>query len=254
MFESGLVSVSFRSLIPEEIIEHTARAGLSCIEWGADVHLPPADIERARKISQQTNAAGLHVSSYGTYFRIGVTPVEQFADILATASTLSAPLVRVWAYDRYLDGEHGELWESLVESARVIAEMAAKVGIKVCLECHNSTLTEEYNGALRFLQAVGHPSLRMYWQPNEHRDFAYNLEAAKALAPYTECIHAFHWDAHRRYSLADGMNEWKAYLSVFREAIPKKKIPLLLEFMPDNRLESLSTEAKTLKKLIEWGE
>lgn len=251
MFENGLVSVSFRGLSPEEIIEHTARAGLSCIEWGSDVHLPPADIERARKVAEQTSAAGLRVSSYGAYFRIGVTPVEQFADLLAAASAIGAPLVRVWAYDRCLAECGGELWDHLVESARMIADMAAKKGIKVCLECHNHTLTEDYHTALRFLQAVGHPALRMYWQPNEHRDHAYNLEAAKALAPYTECIHVFHWDARGHYPLADGMREWEAYLSVFRELLPDKPLPLLLEFMPDNRVESLPTEAETLKKLIE---
>lgn len=251
MFQSGLVSVSFRELSPEEIIELTARAGLDCIEWGGDLHLPPADVERAHMVAERTQAAGLRISSYGSYFRIGVTPIEQFADILATATALSAPLVRVWAYDRYLDDGCGKLWGILVESARKIAEMAAKAGITVCLECHNRTLTEDYHGALRFLQAVGHPALRMYWQPNEHRDFAYNLEAASALAPYTECIHTFYWDAQGHYRLADGMNEWRAYLSVFRELLPNKPLPLLLEFMPDNRVESLPTEAETLKKLIE---
>lgn len=251
MFESGLVSVSFRGLSPEEVIEHTARVGLNCIEWGGDIHLPPSDTERACKLAELTHAAGLRVSSYGSYFRIGVTPVGQFADVLATASAVDTPLVRVWAYDRYLGEREDEVWEGLVESARTIAEMAAKVGIKVCLECHNHTLTEDYHGALRFLQAVDHPSLKMYWQPNEHRDHAYNLEAAKALAPYTECIHVFHWDAEGRYPLANGTCEWEAYLSVFREQLPNKSLPLLLEFMPDNRIESLSAEAETLKRLIE---
>ncbi len=251
MFESGLVSVSFRRLSPEEIIEQTAGAGLSCIEWGGDVHLPPGNIRLAQQIAEQTHTAGLRVSSYGSYFRIGVTPIEQFPDVLASASALGAKLVRVWAYDRYLDQWGGTVWDSLVESARTIAEMAAKVGIKVCLECHNHTLTEDYHGALRFLQAVDHPALRMYWQPNEHRSHAYNLEAARALAPYTECIHIFHWDAQGHYPLANGAREWEAYLSVFRKQSPKKSLPLLLEFMPDNKVESLPAEAKTLQRLIE---
>lgn len=251
MFECGLVSVSFRGLSPEDIIEQTARVGLNCIEWGSDVHLPPADVERACKVTELTRAAGLRVSSYGSYFRIGVTPVVQFDDVLATASALCAPLVRVWAYDRYLSECDGQTWNSLVESARMIADMAAKVGITVCLECHNHTLTEDYHGALRFLQAVDHPALRMYWQPNEHRDHAYNLEAASSLAPYTECIHVFHWDAQGHYPLADGIREWEAYLSVFRKRLPQKTLPLLLEFMPDNRVESLPAEAETLKWLID---
>lgn len=251
MFESGLVSVSFRGLTPEEIIKQTARNGLSCIEWGGDVHLPPADIRRAYGIARQTNTAGLRVSSYGSYFRIGITPIGQFADVLATAVALGAKLLRVWAYDRYLGDECGEVWDGLVESARTIAQMPAKADVKVCLECHNRTLTEEYHSAIRFLQAVDHPALRMYWQPNEYRDFAYNLDAARALAPYTECIHVFHWDAQKHYPLRNGMSEWEAYLSVFQAQIREKTLPLLLEFMPDNRVESLQDEAMTLRKLIE---
>lgn len=251
MFESGLVSVSFRGLTPEEIIEQTARAGLKSIEWGGDVHLPPADLQRAYMIARRTHTAGLRVSSYGSYFRIGITPIGQFADVLATASALGAKLVRVWAYDRYLSEWDGPIWDSLVESARMIAVMAGKAGITVCLECHNRTLTEDYRSALCFLQAVNHPALRMYWQPNEHRSHAYNLEAAQALAPYTECIHVFHWDAQGHYPLSKGIREWKAYLAIFCERLPQKSLPLLLEFMPDNRVESLPAEAKTLKLLIE---
>ena len=161
--------------------------------------------------------------------------------------------MRVWAYDRYLSEWDGPIWDSLVNSARVIAQMAAKVGITVCLECHNRTLTEDYRSALCFLRAVDHPALRMYWQPNEHRDLVYNIEAARALAPYTECIHVFHWDAQGHYPLSKGIREWEAYLSVFRERLSEKPLPVLLEFMPDNRVESLPDEAATLKRLIEMA-
>lgn len=250
MFEKGLVSVSFRGLTPEKIVEQAVGACLSCIEWGGDVHLPPTEIELAHKIAALTSAAGLRVSSYGSYFRIGVTPIEEFSDVLATASALGAPLIRVWAYDRYLMQRDGTLWDSLVASARAIAEMAEKAGVTVCLECHNGTLTEEYHGAIRFIQAVAHPALKMYWQPNEHRSHAYNLEAARELAPYTECIHAFYWDDKGRYPLADGAREWEAYLALFCERCPKKRIPILLEFMPDDRIESLPCEAETLTRLI----
>ncbi len=251
MFESGLVSATFRGLTIDDIVELTAQNGLHCIEWGGDVHLPPGDVERAYQVAKLTQSAGLRVSSYGTYFRIGITPIGQFADILTTASAVGAKLVRVWAYDRYFEEWDGPVWNSLVESARMIAQMAEKFGIKVCLECHNRTLTENYYSALRFLQAVDHPALRMYWQPNEYRDFAYNLEAAQALSLYIECIHVFHWDAQGHYPLKDGIGEWKAYLSVFRERLPQKQLPLLLEFMPDNKVESLPAESQALKRLIE---
>ncbi|MBQ7365377.1 MAG: sugar phosphate isomerase/epimerase [Clostridia bacterium] len=250
MFLSGLVSVSFRRISPEEIVRIAARAKLSSIEWGGDIHLPPGDPKLARRILALTEAAGLRVSSYGSYFRIGITPVEQFASVLATASALSAPIVRIWAYDRHLPPCAGNLWDDLVRQGAEVARMAERAGICVCLECHNHTLTEEYHSALTFLQAVSSPALRMYWQPNEKRDFDYNKQALKALTPYVEGIHVFHWDECRHYPLATGFEEWRAYLSILRECAPKKQIPLLLEFMPDNQAESLPTEADTLRQLI----
>lgn len=250
MFECGLVSVSFRRLFPAEIIDATTSAGLDCIEWGADVHLPPADIALARKISESMAVAGLRVSSYGSYFRIGVTPTEQFAVVLATASALGAPIIRVWAYDRYLPECKGNTWDAIVSECRKIAIMASEHGVTVCLECHNNTLTQDYHGALALMQAVDHPAFRMYWQPNELRDHAYNLEAARALAPYVECIHVFHWDDKHHYPLIEGRNDWIAYLKIFYERYPEKKFPLLLEFMPDNQVQSLPVEANSLRSII----
>ena len=36
----GLVSVTFRQLSPEDIIDITYASGLKAVEWGSDVHLP----------------------------------------------------------------------------------------------------------------------------------------------------------------------------------------------------------------------
>ncbi len=40
---AGLVSVTFRQLSPEEIVRVAREAGLTVIEWGGDVHVPPGD-------------------------------------------------------------------------------------------------------------------------------------------------------------------------------------------------------------------
>ncbi len=247
MLEPGLVSVSFRQATPETILTAAAKAGLRCIEWGGDVHVPPGDPERAQRVRQLTVDAGLRISSYGSYFRIGVNPVADFPAILETATTLGAPIVRLWAYDRLLPAEDPQ-WSRVVKEAAEIAKMAAEAKIQICLECHNGTLTEEYHSTLRFLQAVNQPNLGMYWQPNEQRDTDYNLEAAEALAPYTTCVHVFYWVKEQHHLLADGLSQWEKYRSIF--ASTGKDHPFLLEFMPDNRLESLPREAATLLSLL----
>lgn len=45
--KTGLVSVTFRQKSVEEIAALTAEAGLSGVEWGGDVHVPPGDREAA---------------------------------------------------------------------------------------------------------------------------------------------------------------------------------------------------------------
>ena len=59
-FEPGLVSVTFRQLAPEALIDLAARAGLAAIEWGADIHVPPGDDANAVRTCPVRTAHDLH--------------------------------------------------------------------------------------------------------------------------------------------------------------------------------------------------
>ena len=59
MRPTGLLSVTFRNLPFERIIEMTAQAGLDGIEWGGDVHVPPGELKLAERIGQAAREAGL---------------------------------------------------------------------------------------------------------------------------------------------------------------------------------------------------
>ncbi|MHC4505194.1 MAG: sugar phosphate isomerase/epimerase family protein, partial [Planctomycetota bacterium] len=97
MIRSGLTSITFRKLSPEEIVRLTAEAGLDGIEWGGDVHVPPGEVDTARRVASMTSEAGLAVSSYGSYYRVGHDEPGLFAPVLETAIALGAPIIRVWA-------------------------------------------------------------------------------------------------------------------------------------------------------------
>ena len=90
----GLTSVTFRGKSCEEIIALAVRAGLECIEWGGDIHVPAGRLARAREVGERTRKAGLKVLSYGSYFR----PLadENFQVIVDTALALGAETIRVW--------------------------------------------------------------------------------------------------------------------------------------------------------------
>ena len=93
MRPTGLLSVTFRQLSFEHIINLASKAKLDGIEWGGDVHVLPGDIKEAERIKKATLDAGLKNFSYGSYWRANSDP-----EIIAeTAEALGVQWIRVWA-------------------------------------------------------------------------------------------------------------------------------------------------------------
>ena len=102
MYENiGLVSVTYRRLPAEAVVRLAKDAGLACIEWGSDVHVPETDPAGARRVGEFTRAVGLSVASYGTYYRLGQG--QDFSAYLTAAEALGAPSLRLWAGTRGSD-------------------------------------------------------------------------------------------------------------------------------------------------------
>ncbi len=251
MIEAGLVSVSFRALAPSRIVCLAKDAGLSAIEWGGDVHVPPGDAAAAARAAELTKAAGLRVSSYGSYCRLcpnGELP-DGFDAVLDTAASLGTDTVRIWAGRKGSADTDDAECAALTLSARKIADAAAKKNVTVCFEYHPDTLTDRAGPALRLLREADRENLKTYWQPNQFLSFEENLASLKAVLPYTAHIHVFNWPAPGvKRPLSEGMTEWSAYLDVI--ASDGADRAMLLEFMPDDEPSSLAREARTLLELI----
>ena len=246
MYQLGLVSVSFRPAAPEAVIQAAKAAGLSCIEWGSDVHAPCQDTDRLDQIVRLQAQYGIGCCSYGTYFRLGVTPLAELEGYILVAKRLGTNVLRLWAGKQSPWEFSAKDKEKLFADSKAAAQMAERAGVVLCLECHKKTYTETAEAALALLQAVDSPAFRMYWQPNQSRTPAENLENARALRNYVNHIHVFQWKDKDRFSLAEGLAEWQDYLAEFAG-----ERCLLLEFMPDDRLESLPAEAEALRKIAE---
>ena len=246
MFNSGLVSVSFRNLSPKNTIENAAFCNLLGIEWGSDVHVPIGDLDNAKKVKLFSEKYNIKSFAYGSYYRLGQGNIP-FKDVAQTAAELNAPIIRIWGGTKSPSDIDIREYDNLVEEAKQISEISAEYGSIIALECHLGTITEDYNSAIKFLNDVGCNNFKTYWQPNQTRDFEYNLKAAKMLAPYTVGIHMFHWDTKKRYPLCEGKNEWTEYLKMFDK---DSDIPVMLEFMHDDRIESLKDTAKTMFEII----
>lgn len=249
MYRLGLVSISFRSHSPEAIAHAAKEAGLSCIEWGSDVHAPCSDEPRLREIAALQQKLGLTCCSYGTYFRLGQDKPAELIRYIHAARILGTKILRLWCGTKGSGEYTPEEREKLYADCRAATKIAEEYGVILCMECHNGTLTDRKEPALALMEAVHSPAFRMYYQPNQLRTPEENVAYARLLAPYTEHVHVFNWDCPNggsleRYPLAEGVSRWKRYLA----ELPGDR-SLLLEFMPDDRLESLKTEADALRKI-----
>lgn len=240
----GLVSVSFRQITPEEVLQAMKKAGLSYIEWGSDVHCPP---EKAEEIAVLQKKYEINCCSYGTYFDIGNTPLEKLPDYIKAAKTLGTQILRLWAGKGKEFADYSpEEKTAFIAECRNCAELAKKEDVILCMECHKGTFTDCKEGALELMKAVNSEHFRMYWQPHQNKTVEENLAYASLLAPYTYHLHVFNWKDKEKMPLGEAIPLWKQYLSYFEE-----EHYLLLEFMPDGLIESLNQEAEALRRIAE---
>ena len=245
MHKTGFVSVSFRSLSPEEVLRAAVDVGAYYIEWGSDVHAPYADTERLQQIALLQKQYGVSCCSYGTYFRLGETPLAELPGYIAAAKILGTDILRLWIKWRSPEEYTPEEKEELFDQCRAAAKIAEDAGVILCMECHRRTYTETKESALELMAAVNSPSFRMYWQPGSARTIEENVAYARALKDYTYHIHVYQNKGKEKFPLADGLEEWKTYMREF----PEDRY-LLLEFMPDGKVETLPREMDTLREII----
>lgn len=239
----GLCSVSFRKHQPKEILQAMQAVGLTCIEWGSDIHAP---IDKAEEIAALQKKYGITCCSYGTYFRVGMTPAEELEDYIRAAKILGTDTLRLWCGNKNAENYTQAEAERLFAQCKSLAEIARKYAVTLCMECHSGTYANSRASILKLMAQVAHPTFRMYWQPQQQHSFAENLACAKAVSPFVKNIHIFNWEGEKKYPLEDAVDIWKAYLDCFDGTQT-----LLLEFMPDGRLESLAREADALRQIVE---
>lgn len=242
-FKSGLCSISFRDLTPTEIIENMKEVGLSYIEWGSDVHAP---IEKAEEISILQKQHNIVCCSYGTYFVLGDTPLSELEKYIGAAKILETDILRLWCGTKnsedYTEFEKTQLFEECKSAAKI----AEQYGVVLCMECHNNTYTNSKESALELMKAINNDCFKMYWQPNQFKSENENYEYARLLSQYVVNIHIFNWEEQNRYPLSEAKITWQRYLTCF-----DRNQMLLLEFMPDDKIESLSSETEALKEIYQ---
>jgi sugar phosphate isomerase/epimerase len=226
-----------RSADPAEVIDVAARSGLAAIEWGADVHVP--DVQAAREVRAATEAAGLAVASYGSYFlRRGPS---DFAPVLETARALGAPRIRIWAGWLGSAASTQEHREGVTRMVRV----AAGHGIELAFEFHGGTLTDTVSSTVALLASTG---VGTYWQPPVGMADDEAVAGLARVVDHVSAVHVFSWWPERqRLPLEAREGLWRRVFALLRDQ--GRPFDALLEFVPGDEPAAVARDAATL---LEW--
>lgn len=252
MLRPGLCSVTYRAMSVPDVIALTCQAGLECIEWAGDVHVPPGDVAAGRAAKDATHAAGLAVASYGSYLDfLGDTDTFTAAttEVLTAAQALQAPRIRVWAGRTGSEEASAQHRDQVVERIQYAADLAAHAGIEIGLEFHGKTLTDEVSSTVALLADVDRANVRTYWQPHQGMPTPEALATLRDVLDQTSTIHVFSWwPKAERLQLSERAELWQQAFELLTSAGGDHDA--LLEFVPGDDPRLLATEAATLRTLI----
>lgn len=249
MIIPGMVSATFRDRPAEEIIRLCKAGGLKAVEWSENAHVMPGDPEGAKELLQRTEAAGLRVAAYGSYFRLGQNedPVGAIRASLESAAALKAPVIRIWAGTEASCDVGKARREELAREAAAVCETAAQYGIRVALEWHKNTLTDTNESAIQFLEETAHNNLYCLWQPTVALNMEERVKGLELLGDRLLNLHVYYWLDGVRRPLKEGAGEWEQYLAHVDQ---KEKRFGLLEFVMGNTEEQFLEDAKALHEIL----
>lgn len=246
MILTGLVSVTFRSLEPAKIVELVSKSGLRGIEWGGDVHVPHGDIQRAKDVLKITLDAGLQVTSYGSYYKVGCeeSPLV-FEEVLKTAIALQAPTIRVWAGDVGSKQADAAMRRKVIDDSRRIAALSARSGINLAFEYHEDTLTDTSSSACQLLKDIDRANVGSYWQPLIANSPEVRVNGLREIAPWLNNLHVYNPSGAIPGPLTEDIAEWSKYMEIVRN-LPGDHY-CLIEFVKGDSSTQFLEDAEALK-------
>lgn len=183
----------------EEGLETLKKVGFDGIE------LWPVELWRhgAQAWANALNSAGLRCFQLCPYFNFvsGEKAIadsyKQLEQFVGAARILKCGRLRVFTGPPWGEGVVGSReatpsqWESAISHLQKFCDIANLDGIELCLECHDGSLMDDSNGALRLLQGVARKNLSINLQLPFVGE-AWHVSVDR-LAAYTRHIHIHNW-------------------------------------------------------------
>lgn len=250
MINAGLCSVTLRGLPVDPIVDLVAKAGLTSVEWGGDVHVPLGDLAAAGRAAKATEEAGLRVASYGSYFRAGVHRLADFGPVLDCARTLGAPRIRIWAGDTSSMRTTRERRREVVETIQAAAGRAAAVDIELAVEYHSGTLADGSSSTEQLLDEVDRPNVFTYWRSPIGATKERAFRSLERLLPKVAAVHVFTGHpGQARCPMSEYAELWAGVVD--RLGTEGRPVDVFLEFVPNNDAAALRRESSNLREMAE---
>lgn len=250
--QTGMVSITFRNLSPQQILDLVQQAGQQGVEWGGDVHVPHGDVAQAERVGRMTREAGLAVAAYGSYYRAGEREKNpEPAAVLDSAEALGAPTIRIWAGKQASAAASAEYRARVLSDVEALCAGAAERGLRVAFEYHGQTLTDSIPAAVSLLEALPLENLDTLWQPPNGQSLAYCLTSLRSVMDRVSNVHVFHWGKGwgDRYALADGADRWIPYFQTIA-TLPGSRWALM-EFVKGDDPAQYLEDAAVLRQWLD---
>ncbi|WCO68157.1 TIM barrel protein [Iamia majanohamensis] len=252
----GLCSITLRALPAEEVLAVAARAGVTTIEWGADVHVPPGDVDRARALARRGADLGIDVASYGSYLGAGPLLPDggEVGAVLDAAEALGTSTVRVWTEVGVTPDAPEADRARVRDLTAALADVAADRGLGLALEHHPGTLTHTAAAGAALLAELDRPDVRTHWQPDPALSPAAAVEELRTVLPHLASVHAFTWGPtgiDDRRPLAEGAELWRPALALATTGPGPRPRPVLLEYVRGDDPDQVVADAATLRRWID---
>ncbi len=193
-FKLGLASVTFRNKTVPEVVEIAKSAGVSYMEWGADVHVK--SLEDAKAARQLCDDNDIKICSYGSYYRVGCGDAESWKQICENASVMGALSVRVWLGSADSEKTSQEEYNRIFEDLKRICAVAESYGLLVCPECHDNTYNNNTDAFLKLKSELKAENFKTYFQSRYFR-FDYDIDRIERTFDYIENVHVSYRDLAR---------------------------------------------------------
>lgn len=183
----GFTSTSFRQIKSiEKIVKIASESGADCIEWGGDIHIK--DIPTAKRAKKLCDDAGIEISSYGSYYRVGSKNADEWRKICEIASAMGARSIRVWLGSCDSEKTDDKTYKNLVEDAKSICSVAKEYNLIVSPECHDNTFNNNTDAFLKIHKDTECENFKTYFQ-SRYKRLEYDLDRIERTVTYIESVH-----------------------------------------------------------------